>query len=143
MDAVKRGEASPSFSLDAAAVSILELPAGMIDPGETAAQAASRELREETGLVVAPDSLEKIAEYYPSIGGTTERMTAFMARLPDPIELADANGDGHERIAVWKMTFEEAWAHLASGRIETASSMTLLRELKIMDLEAKLASKAH
>lgn len=140
MAAAERGDTTGSFELDAPAVSILELPAGMIDAGENAAQAASRELREETGIAVPPEALVRIAEYYPSIGGTTERMTAFMAKLPDPVRLAETDGDGHERITVWKMTFEEAWEHLASGRIETASSMTLLRELKIMDLETKLAS---
>jgi len=136
------GQGTPPgpFELPAASVTVLELPAGMIDPGETAAQAASRELREETGIVVAPEALRKVAEYFPSLGGTAERMTAFFAELPDPVEMGATDGDGHERIIVWKMTFEEAWEHLASGRIETASSMTLLRELKIRDLEAKLAA---
>ena len=32
-------------------------PGGALDPGETARQAAARELHEETGIVVAPESL--------------------------------------------------------------------------------------
>lgn len=141
LERARRDDVDGAVEIPAQGVAVLEMPAGMIDAGETAAQAASRELREETGLVVAPESLRKIAEYYPSVGGTTERMTAFFAELPDPVVMLDANGDGHERIDTWKMTFEEAWEQMRNGRIETASSMVLLRELKIIDLES--ARNAH
>lgn len=73
----------------------------------------------------------------PAVGGSTERMTAFIAELPDPVAMGGADGDGNEQIAVWRMTFEEAWRQMETRRIETASSMILLRELKIMDLAAK------
>lgn len=56
------GASPDSFTLDAKDVTLFELPAGMIDPGETPALAASRELREETGIVVAPEALRKVAE---------------------------------------------------------------------------------
>lgn len=131
------GASPDSFTLDAKDVTLFELPAGMIDPGETPALAASRELREETGIVVAPEALRKVAEYHPSVGGSTERMTAFIAELPDPVAMGGADGDGNEQIAVWRMTFGEAWRQMETRRIETASSMILLRELKIMDLAAK------
>lgn len=137
-EAAGRGEMPAPLELPAEAVRVLELPAGMIDPGETPAQTASRELSEETGIIVPPEELVKVAEYYPSLGGTAERMTAFMAKLPDPVKMGPAEGDGHEHITVWKMSFDEAWAHVASGRIQTASSMVLLRELKIMELEGRL-----
>jgi ADP-ribose pyrophosphatase len=125
----------------ASALAVLEMPAGMIDPGETPAQAASRELAEETGIVVAPESLRKIAEYFPSVGGTTERMTAFFAELPDPVVITATDGDGHERIDLWRMSFDEAWELMRNGRIETASSMVLLRELKLVDLERNAPSR--
>lgn len=137
----RRREGDEGIGISAKDLAVLEMPAGMIDPGETPAQAASRELAEETGIIVAPGSLHKIAEYFPSVGGTTERMTAFFAELPNPVVITDTNGDGHERIDLWKMTFDEAWEMMRNGRIETASSMVLLRELRIIDLEAAAAAR--
>lgn len=135
LERARRREGDGGIDIPAKDLAVLEMPAGMIDAGETPAQAASRELAEETGIIVAPESLRKIAEYFPSVGGTTERMTAFFAELPDPVVITDTDGDGHERIDLWRMSFEEAWEMMRNGRIETASSMVLLRELKIIDLE--------
>jgi ADP-ribose pyrophosphatase len=56
---------------------VWELPAGKIDPGETALQAARRELREETGL--RAKRLLKIASYYASPGFLAEKMNLFLA----------------------------------------------------------------
>ena len=55
-----------------------ELPAGRIDPGETALQGAKRELREETGY--RAKKLIKLAEFYPSPGFLAEKMTIFLAK---------------------------------------------------------------
>ena len=54
-----------------------ELPAGKIDPGETALQAARRELKEETGCKA--QRFEKLAEFYPSPGFLAEKMTIYLA----------------------------------------------------------------
>lgn len=54
-----------------------ELPAGRIDPGETALQAARRELREETGY--SARNWTKLAAYWPSPGYVAEKMTLFLA----------------------------------------------------------------
>jgi ADP-ribose pyrophosphatase len=125
------------FAIDADACTVFELPAGMIDAGETDAQAAGRELQEETGLVVAPEKLERVLQYYPSCGGSTERISVFIARVDETTAMTETHGDGNEIITVWKMSFEEAWDLLKHGRIKTASSMIMLRELKIRDLEKK------
>lgn len=54
-----------------------ELPAGKLDEGETALQAAKRELIEETGYRAR--KWDKLASFYPSPGYVTEKMTIFMA----------------------------------------------------------------
>lgn len=132
--AFRDGESRESFSASAKEVHTMEFPAGMIDGGETVIEAAVRELREETGLIVTPDALVKVMEVYPSIGGSTERVTGFIARLSDPVAWENACGDGHEQIAVWKMPWQEAYDLLDAGRITGSSANILLRELRIIDL---------
>lgn len=57
--------------------SLWELPAGKIDAGETALQAAKRELREETGY--AAKTWTKLASYWASPGFLEEKMTIYLA----------------------------------------------------------------
>ena len=54
-----------------------EVPAGWIDPGETAAEAAIREAEEETGFRVG--ELRELASYYAMPGLTDHRFTVFAA----------------------------------------------------------------
>ncbi len=54
-----------------------ELPAGKLDPGEKALQAARRELIEETGYRAR--RWQKLISFYPSPGYVSERMTIFLA----------------------------------------------------------------
>ena len=60
-----------------AAKFLWEVPAGKIDKGETAAQAAKRELIEETGY--RAKKWKKLAEFYPSPGYVDEKMTVYLA----------------------------------------------------------------
>lgn len=55
-----------------------ELPAGKIDEGETALQAAKRELLEETGYNAK--SWKKLIAFYPSPGFQQEKMTIYLAQ---------------------------------------------------------------
>lgn len=53
---------------------IYEFPAGLVDAGETYQQAAVRELREETGLVLEPLQVDEMYQkpYFTTIGMTDE-----------------------------------------------------------------------
>ena len=135
-----------TFVIDAADARIFEVCAGMIDadpatgaPLESAAAAASRELREETGLVVAEDRMLPVATYLPSVGGSCETVHAFFADLPEGHLEARVppKGDGNEEIDVYRMSWDEAFGLLKDGRIVTASTGLMLRELKIIDLEGR------
>lgn len=135
-----------TFEIAAAEARIFEVCAGMIDADpetgelvETPKAAAVRELREETGLVVAEDDLRHVASYLPSVGGSCEMVHAYIADLPEGH--ADAiqppPGDGNEEIDVYRMSWDEAFGLLRDGKIETASTGLMLRELKILDLEGR------
>jgi ADP-ribose pyrophosphatase len=54
-----------------------ELPAGRVDAGENALQAAKRELGEETGY--RAKKWAKLAEFYASPGFLAEKMTIYLA----------------------------------------------------------------
>lgn len=62
---------------------ILEIPAGMIDPGETPREVALRELKEETGLLASPEELVDLLPDHPegffsSVGLLDERLFLFL-----------------------------------------------------------------
>jgi ADP-ribose pyrophosphatase len=57
---------------------IWEIPAGRLDPGETPAQCAARELAEETGM--SAGRLEHLTTIYTTPGFTDERIHLFLAR---------------------------------------------------------------
>jgi len=93
-----------------------ELPAGIIDPGETPEEAAARELAEE-GRVRG--DLQEITSFYSSPGFTDERIHLFEASNLSP---AYAPRDPGELLEIsWK---EPAvlWEEVRSGRLATSST---------------------
>jgi ADP-ribose pyrophosphatase len=56
---------------------IWEIPAGRLDPGETAATCAQRELEEEIGMTA--DVLARLTTIYTTPGFTDEKIHLFMA----------------------------------------------------------------
>ncbi len=56
---------------------LVEVPAGLIDTGETPVQAARRELLEECGVSAA--RLERLGAFFTSPGFTDERIELFLA----------------------------------------------------------------
>ncbi len=133
--AARTGGTDTSFELAADDVTVLELPAGMIDRDETPADAAIRELREETGIAVGPEALREVGTFYPTLGGSTEKVTAFIVDVSSAA-FGEAEGDHGEMIDVWRLPFEEAWRLIRTGYVRTSSSNILLRELELMELRA-------
>jgi ADP-ribose pyrophosphatase len=105
-----------------------ELPAGGIEPGETAEQAGRRECEEEIALV--PHALERLGAWFPSPGFCDEEMIFFRATdLRPPSPDSPHKPDEDENIKVRVFTIQEARAMAARGDIvdlKTAYGLTLV-----------------
>ena len=105
-----------------------ELPAGGIEPGETAEQAGRRECEEEIALV--PHALDRLGAWFPSPGFCDEEMIFFRAtdlRPPSPDSLYKPDED--ESITAQVFAVDEAKAMAQRGEIvdlKTAYGLTLL-----------------
>lgn len=89
-----------------------ELPAGVVDPGETPIEAAARECVEEAGF--EPGDLEHLSSWRPSSGFTDQQFHVFLARdgtdIGGPVEV-------NETLAVEWRSFEQIATDLSSGAI--------------------------
>jgi ADP-ribose pyrophosphatase len=106
---------------------IWEFPAGRVDPGESAEEAARRECEEEIGRV--PHRLERVRGLYPAPGFCDEQLIFFhVSDLRAPAGSA-RTPDEDEDIVTRSITTSEARAMLAAGEIvdlKTAYALTLL-----------------
>jgi ADP-ribose pyrophosphatase len=102
----------------AVAKTLLEVPAGTIDSGESPAQTAARELLEETGYRAG--RIRLIREWYVSPGVMTERMYLFLC---EDLEPGPAEQQADEDLVTVVVPWSEARAMVADGRIEDAKSM--------------------
>lgn len=129
------GRCPDPISVPAAAMHVIDCPAGMIDPGETEDGAAIREIREETGFVIDGSRLARVSDHFTSIGGSSERHVCYFADVGGLTPEPKAEGDGDERIETRAFAFAEASDMLRDGRADTGSLALMLRELKIREYE--------
>jgi ADP-ribose pyrophosphatase len=105
-----------------------ELPAGSLEPGETAEAAAVRECEEETGLV--PRRLDRLRALYPTPGFCDEELIFFrVSDLRPPEGTTRRPADEDEDIETRTLTLEQARAMSAGGEIvdlKTAYGLTLI-----------------
>ena len=105
---------------------MVEIPAGLIDSGESKEASAARETQEETGLAVS--ELLPIVEFATSPGGFNEWVSLYCGRVEAP-----AGGSLHglateqEDIRILPMAADEALALLAEGRVQNAITLIALQ----------------
>jgi ADP-ribose pyrophosphatase len=109
---------------------LIEIVAGAIEDGETAAEVAVREAEEEAGCQIL--ELMEIQQFYTTPGGCSERITLFCGRVN-----ASAVGGVHglveedEDILVSAVKSEQAFEWLEAGRIESGIPIIALQWLYI------------
>lgn len=98
--------------------SLLEIPAGGIDPNESAEEAAQRELQEETGQRAG--RLELLCSFFLSPGYCDEYMYLYLATALEPSTLA---ADADERIEVVRLSLARALRLIERGEIHDAKTI--------------------
>jgi 8-oxo-dGTP pyrophosphatase MutT (NUDIX family) len=94
----------------------LEIPGGMIDPGESPLTAAKRELREETGYVAARWSA--LGSSAPNPAFLDNRLFTFLAE--DAVLQGEQEQDSEEDIQVELMAEAEVEQRIAAGELDHA-----------------------
>jgi ADP-ribose diphosphatase len=107
---------------------IWEFPAGRVNDGESAEDAARRECEEEIGR--APQRVERIGGFYPAPGFCDEELIFFrVSDLRQPAPDSTRKPDEDEDIQSRSMTVADVRLMLAQGEIvdlKTAYAITLI-----------------
>jgi ADP-ribose pyrophosphatase len=98
-----------------------EIPGGMIDPGETALDAAARELVEETGYRAM--KLEPLIEFHPEPAMTDHHISLFVGTELHDVGMRDT-GDAAELLDARFFTVDELSSLASQG--DLGSSWTVL-----------------
>jgi len=102
---------------------LIELPAGRLEPNEEPMSCAARELEEEIGY--RANRLIPIASYFASVGNSNERMYLFLAL---ELEKTERRLEADERIQTIAMSLETVKEKLANQEFEDSKTIIGLRE---------------
>jgi ADP-ribose pyrophosphatase len=105
----------------AVARTLIELPAGTLEPGEDPRETARRELIEETGYRAA--RFEELPGFYPSPGILNERMHLFLATDLVP---GEPQREANEQIDNLVVSWDEALAMIDRGEIQDGKTLVAI-----------------
>jgi ADP-ribose pyrophosphatase len=111
---------------------LLEIVAGVKDAGLTVKEVAHKELLEEAGYEVK-GSLQPITTFYPSAGGSSERIALFLGEVDQRGRISQGGGVAAEGedIEIVVLPFSEALAMVATGEICDAKTIIALQYLAL------------
>jgi ADP-ribose pyrophosphatase len=122
----------PLWHRDPESMTLWELPAGLVEPGESPRDAAARELYEEVGAKVSPDALLPLGPaLYPAPGMVAELQSYFHVAI-DPAKLEPAQGDAsalEQASLLHALPVAEALALCAAGAMPDLKTELGLRRL--------------
>jgi ADP-ribose pyrophosphatase len=109
---------------------LIEIVAGVVEPGESTEQVAERECVEEAGCEIS--QLELISHYHVSPGAINEPCSLYCG-LTDSDGLGGVHGldDENEDIRVLVVDAEQAFAWVREGRVRSAPAMIALLWLEL------------
>lgn len=114
---------------------LLEIPAGRIEPGESPALCAQRELVEETGY--RAESLCELASFYPTPGYCSERLHVFYTTRIQPGPSAPDDG---EFVTVERVPLSACLDYVRDGRIRDAK--TIIGVLLVAERQAAASGQS-
>ena len=121
----------PAAFLKEGRKSLLEVCAGLLEPGEEPMQCALREAKEELGVDLA--DIEYVARIFASPGVSTETIVLYLAHYDSARRTGAGGGvaEEGEDIDVTETSLEAALAMIVSGEIVDAKTIILLQRLAL------------
>jgi ADP-ribose pyrophosphatase len=109
---------------------LLEVVAGVVEPGETPEDVARRETTEECGATLL--ALEPMHHFYPSPGGCSEFLWMYCGRI-DSAGIGGIHGleEEGEDIRVEVLPYAEALAALNGGRLRSSPGVAAMQWLAL------------
>lgn len=109
----------------------LEVCAGLMDPGESASEAASREMEEELGF--RPRSLRAAGAIYPSPGMLGEKLDMFLADYSHDDNRGFGGGvaEEGEDIEILEFTCRDLADLMRNGDLQDAKTVVLVQRLML------------
>jgi ADP-ribose pyrophosphatase len=109
---------------------ILEIPAGKLEPGEDPRACAFRELEEETGY--RAEEMTPLVSFYTSPGFADEIMHLYVAT---GLHRGEARPDQDEFVELVELTLPEAWQRIADGEICDAKTVAAVYHWQLKELQ--------
>ena len=111
---------------------LLEIPAGLVEPGESPQEAAQRELQEEIGFKA--QNMEYLLDAYASPGFTNEKLSLFLATNLEPSKLEE---DSTEFITVEEHKVDALYRMVLNFEIADAKTIIAILYAKMHQNDAQ------
>ncbi|MDN4594118.1 NUDIX domain-containing protein [Polycladomyces subterraneus] len=109
---------------------ILEIPAGKLEPGEDPRVCAFRELEEETGY--RAEEMTPLVSFYTSPGFADEIIHLYVAT---GLQRGEARPDQDEFVELVELTLPEAWQRIADGEICDAKTVAAVYHWQLKEMQ--------